>query len=1350
MRHPIGRLSRAIARSSVVALALAIGLAKGAIGQIVPDDTLGAERSRVTPNVQVRGGAADRIEGGAARGETLFHSFRSFNVGDGQRVYFNNPAGIRNILGRVTGGDGSNILGTLGVEGGANLFLLNPNGIVFGSNARLDVRGSFLATTADRFRFADGSEFSATNPQAAPLLTVSAPIGLQFGANPGAIALNQSFLAVDPGQSLVLAGGNVTLDASFLAAQEGQIEVGGLAAADTVGLTSNGNQLGLTFPNQATRADVSLINGSNILMSAGNGGSVAIDARNLEILGGSQVGSLVLAGLGSAGSRAGDITLNSTGTIRVDQSTISSVVGRNAIGNAGAILINANALAIDGGSSNIFNSTGGQGNAGNIVVNARDRVSINAGNLSGSVFANAIGNAGDIHINTDSLTIDGATGSIFSSTGGQGNAGNIIIDARDRISINAGLLASSVFADAIGNAGDVRINTNVLTFNAGGIQTLTGGQGNAGNIVINARDRASFIGSLDFQNGTTVSRSLIATDVNPNAVGKAGTIRITTGDLTLNRFIMTSSTGGLGNSGDINIDVRDRFLINHSLITTEVVDNLTVGDQTISVGNATRRQGGNISIQTGSLEATGLSLLSTGTSGFGDAGDVTIHARDRVAFDGGGSIIENGDIRTGGISSTVSPGAVGQGGTIRINAGSLSLSNGAGLRTNVREADRGLPAGHGDAGDIIINARGNVQLQAGRTHLPSIIRSNIESGAQGNGGDIHINADSVFFRDGSQLNAETSGRGDAGNIIIRARDRVTFERNSRTAHSLAASTVEAGGVGQGGDIRISANSLFVRNGSQLLTETSGQGDAGNIIIHARDRVAFESRDQTAHSAALSAVSAGGIGRGGNIQIDSNTLSVTNGAQLQASLDRASGSLAAGRGRAGDITINARDQVIVSGNPRLSFTSIGSSILPGAIGRAGTVRLNTGSLTVTSGAQINSGTSGQGNGGRVVVNARDRITLDGSTAARNGGRFSSGIFTSVDPTGHGRGGAIQIDTNTLSLTRGARISASTRGDSGAGSVTINAGDRISIDGSQQIAPDGRLSGATSGIFSTTQNRGRNGGDVRITTDTLALTNRGTVNVRSLGRGNAGSITLDARRLQLDRGRISTEASASNGGNITVQNTDLLTLQNRSQITARSGSRQSGGNGGNINLEAGLIATTPTQNSDINANAFAGQGGNIQITHNQGIFGIAPRPEASPQTSDITASSALGIDGTVTINQPDVDPSRGLVTLPTVPIDATQQITSTCPTNSQQADRLGSFIISGRGGLPPSPTDLLSNDNILSEWVTPGESGNANVKAASPPETQAIVEAQGWVRDAQGKVRLVASSAPASPSAPCQSH
>ena len=225
--------------------------------QLLPDNSLAGESSIVTPNITIEDRSIDLIKGGAVRENNLFHSFTEFNVPPDRDVYFSSPNDIDNILTRVTGNNISQIFGTLGVNGTANLFLLNPNGIVFGENAALDINGSFLATTADSYIFDNGFAYGATNPEIPPLLTINIPVGLQFNPQPQAIEilgkgheielpeLGEPFeiepnsfrgLEVLPRNTLGLIGGAITLEGGNLKAPGGRVELGSIAQSSQIPL----------------------------------------------------------------------------------------------------------------------------------------------------------------------------------------------------------------------------------------------------------------------------------------------------------------------------------------------------------------------------------------------------------------------------------------------------------------------------------------------------------------------------------------------------------------------------------------------------------------------------------------------------------------------------------------------------------------------------------------------------------------------------------------------------------------------------------------------------------------------------------------------------------------------------------------------------------------------------------------------------------------------------------------------------------------------------------------------------------------------------------------------------------
>ncbi len=276
--------------------------------QIVPDSTLPVNSSVTTQD------NISNITGGTAAGGNLFHSFEQFSAPTGNTVYFNNSIDIQNIFSRVTGASISNIDGLLRANGNANLFLLNPNGIIFGPNAQLNIGGSFLASTASSLRFADGKEFSATSPQTTPLLTISVPIGLGFGSNPGRIVVQGNGqgrrttrdlidtsvgLHVQPNATLALVGGNVMLEGGTLKTTGGRIELGSVGGPSLIGLTSIDKGWALSYEGVQNFQDVQLLQQATVDASGTGGGDVQVRGKRVTLADSSQIEASTL------GSEAG-------------------------------------------------------------------------------------------------------------------------------------------------------------------------------------------------------------------------------------------------------------------------------------------------------------------------------------------------------------------------------------------------------------------------------------------------------------------------------------------------------------------------------------------------------------------------------------------------------------------------------------------------------------------------------------------------------------------------------------------------------------------------------------------------------------------------------------------------------------------------------------------------------------------------------------------------------------------------------------------------------------------------------------------------------------------------------------
>jgi filamentous hemagglutinin family protein len=671
------------------------------------------------------------------------------------------------------------------------------------------------------------------------------------------------------------------------------------------------------------------------------------------------------------------------------------------------------------------------------------------------------------------------------------------------------------------------------------------------------------------------------------------------------------------------------------------------------------------------------------------------------------------------------------GGSITLNARNIGISNttslGSGIWTKIVSVQ---------PGDITLNATGAVTVDA------STIFNGVFPGGAGNSGKININAGSLSLSNGGQVQAVTYGKGNAGDVNIDVRNgAVTVAGND----SRIDSTVVATAVGNAGSIKILARELYIKDGGFVNTGTFGQGDAGNIFVQVSDLISLQS-ESVINTGIFSNVSEGAVGNGGEINIKTRSLSLTGSVQIGASVFGKTQENPGSHGSGGNILVNA-DSVTISGASLETGFSSGLLTVTnkGAEGSAGNITVNTRDFRITDGATINAQTRNSSRGGSITINATNFEAL-------NGGQ----IITTASNSGDA--GNINIKATN--------------------SIKLSGSDPTFAERSAKFKDDNTVQneGAASGLFASTRADSTGlGGDITIKTGQFNVQDQAQVSVSSKGKGDAGNLDVNANIVSLDnQAKLTSETQSGKGGIITLTVRDLLLMRGNSQISTNAGKAGFGGNGGDITITApnGFILATPLGNNDITANAFSGSGGKIKIT-TKGIFGFVTRTGAdierldpngrNPnkiQTSDITAFSQQNplLDGTVQINSPDVDPSKGLAELPVNLVNASQQIAADC--NAGGKSSRNSFTVVGRGGVPSNPVEPLTADAVVADWITLKPDAENNIqdrvviskqrdtehnlqKVNSVNYSTKIVEAQGWIVDANGNIVLVAQLPTATP-------
>ena len=574
----------------------------------------------------------DRITGGERVGNNLFHSFEEFSIPTGAEAIFENAADIENIFTIITGSDASFIDGLLKTQGEANFFLLNPNGIVFGDSARLDVGRSFTATTANSIVFADGTKFGVNDSNQKPLLTINQPVGLEFWRDNGSITVNGS-------------GHRITSDRAFFPIEFTNSVPNGLWVNNNQTLALIGNEINFNGGVIATE-------GSQTYLISADSGKVGINQ------GGNKVTFLT-----DEVNSYQDINLNQQSLIYANGQQIEtiSLIGNNINFTEASFLLVQNRSDFTGGSINIKAAE-----SLNLLSNSSGRELFS--NIRSETFSNESGTS--INVSANNLLLKNG-GRIQASPLGNGKAGNISIDVSNNSELNLGFV--NVLTRGKGNAGNISFSTSQLRLqNPGVITASTLGEGNGGQITINA----DFIEILG---GTTLDTSNITT--SSFGTGDAGIITINTGQLILrDRGEITSSSFGTGDAGNLTINASESIEIiganqlGNSRLTTivQAANDSTrkiFGLPEVPTGNA-----GNININTPILNVGQNGSISAENLEIGDGGTLTISA-DNLKLD------ESANITAAAES--------GIGGSITLNTDNFNISNDSQITTTAAGDENG-------------------------------------------------------------------------------------------------------------------------------------------------------------------------------------------------------------------------------------------------------------------------------------------------------------------------------------------------------------------------------------------------------------------------------------------------------------------------------------------------------------------------------------------------------------------------------------------------------------------------------------------------------------------------------------
>ncbi|MBI5257566.1 MAG: filamentous hemagglutinin N-terminal domain-containing protein [Burkholderiales bacterium] len=830
---------------------LAVGQAQGGA---TTDGSVGA--------VQSLGGAFTVPQAlGTLRGANLFHSFSRFGVAAGESATFiTTDAGIRHVISRVTGGEASVVDGPVRLQAAAGsapaFYLVNPSGIVIGPGGRFDVPAGLHLGTTPELRFADGFTWRTGSADASSL-TVAAPQRFGFlAAQPaGPLQWRGGFQQLAPQQALTLAGGDITLQDTVLAAPAGQVR---LQAEGSLALTEGALVLAVASPAQASgrieveAASLSLQGSGGRTVaglytetgSAGGGGLVVkvpgavVLSRGAEIsvvsaaeAGGGPVAPLQVAAgslrldaqgadtslatyhIGSAAAGpalqlqvAGELTLGAGARIATSTRTE---------GAAGAVTVDAARILLDGGGAGgvagISSLSSGAGVSGAVSVNAREAVRLREG---GQITTATLGpgDAGTVRVSAPLVQLQGALDSVTTVSSGtlgeaSGRAGEVRVEAGE-LSVLGTARVSADTTSLLGSAGQVVVRADRILLD--GLGTMAGGLsafaygfvGNAGSLDVLARE------SLSIRDGGGIL-------VGSLGLGDTGQIVVKTPLLRIDgrgaRQLFTGIAGdalGFGAGGAVQVEADRIEILQGGMISSGTNSAADAGSVKVVADTLFVDGGGSVSGATG---------LSTDGSDSGRAGSISVTARQI-------ELVAEGFIS----SSTLGSGA---GGAIEVQAQNLTLHNAAGIYS--------VAGGTGDAGSITLRVGDALRLTQGGT-----VAAN--TGGAGAAGRISVQAGSLSVEGTDTASGQTSrivsralvgSGGRTGTIGIDVSGAVLLRDHAELSISNRATVANPAAVGSSALV-LTAGSLWLQD-AELSAAATGNTAASRIVVSTRGALRLE-------------------------------------------------------------------------------------------------------------------------------------------------------------------------------------------------------------------------------------------------------------------------------------------------------------------------------------------------------------------------------------------------------------------------------------------------------------------------------------------------------------------------------